>query len=115
MDPTTRMAPPGNGSPMLWAAFRPCKPKECRGKGGSMGAMNDRPCAIDLVREPPLAWIVLNHPEKLNAWSWESARQITAHAERLRFDDEIRAVIVRAEGRAFCAGVDLGMPEDRIT
>jgi enoyl-CoA hydratase/carnithine racemase len=24
-------------------------------------------------------------------------------------------VIVRAEGRAFCAGVDLGMPEDRIT
>ncbi|HWX75040.1 MAG TPA: enoyl-CoA hydratase/isomerase family protein [Solirubrobacteraceae bacterium] len=77
--------------------------------------MADRPALIELVREPPLAWIVLNHPEKLNAWSWESARQITAHAERLRFDDEIRAVIVRAEGRAFCAGVDLGMPEDRIT
>ena len=77
--------------------------------------MNDRPALIDLVREPPLAWIVLNHPEKLNAWSWESARQITAHAERLRFDDEVRVVIVRAEGRAFCAGVDLGMPEDRIT
>jgi enoyl-CoA hydratase/carnithine racemase len=36
-------------------------------------------------------------------------------AERVRFDDEIRVVIVRAEGRAFCAGVDLGMPEDRIT
>jgi len=77
--------------------------------------MTDRPTLIELVREPPLAWIVLNHPEKLNAWSWESARQITAHAESLRFDDEIRAVIVRAEGRAFCAGVDLGMPEDRIT
>ena len=77
--------------------------------------MADRPTLIELVREPPLAWIVLNHPEKLNAWSWESARQITAHAESLRFDDEIRAVIVRAEGRAFCAGVDLGMPEDRIT
>src|SRR4026208_2142207 len=77
--------------------------------------MSDRPALIDLVREPPLAWIVLNHPEKLNAWSWESARQITAHAERLRFDDEIRVVIVRAEGRAFCAGVDLGMSEDRIT
>src|SRR5258705_11921996 len=77
--------------------------------------MTDRPVLIELVREPPLAWIVLNHPEKLNAWSWESARQITAHAERLRFDDEIRAVIVRAAGRAFCAGVDLGMPADRIT
>jgi enoyl-CoA hydratase/carnithine racemase len=77
--------------------------------------MTDRPALMDLVREPPLAWIVLNNPEKLNAWSWESARQITAIAERLRFDDEIRVVIVRAEGRAFCAGVDLGMPEDRIT
>ena len=77
--------------------------------------MSERPTLIELVREPPLAWIVLNHPEKLNAWSWESARQITAHAESLRFDDAIRVVIVRAEGRAFCAGVDLGMPEDRIT
>ena len=77
--------------------------------------MSERPTLIDLVREPPLAFIVLNHPEKLNAWSWESARQITAIAERLRFDDGIRVVIVRAEGRAFCAGVDLGMPEDRIT
>ena len=77
--------------------------------------MAERPALMDLVREPPLAWIVLNHPEKLNAWSWESARQITAIAEQLRFDDEIRVVIVRAEGRAFCAGVDLGMPEDRIT
>jgi enoyl-CoA hydratase/carnithine racemase len=77
--------------------------------------VTDRPVLIELVREPPFAWIVLNHPEKLNAWSWESARQITAHAESLRFDDEIRVVMVRAEGRAFCAGVDLGMPEDRIT
>lgn len=77
--------------------------------------MSERPLRIELVREPPLAFLVLNHPEKLNAWSWESARQITAHAETLRFDDEVRVVIVRAEGRAFCAGVDLGMPEDRIT
>src|SRR3974377_1226868 len=75
--------------------------------------MSPRPVLIELVREPPLAWIVLNHPEKLNAWSWESARQITALAERVRFDDEIRAVVVRAEGRGFFAGVDLGMPKAR--
>src|SRR5262249_31169704 len=84
-------------------------------KGVGFRPMSDRPSLIDLVREPPLAWIVLNHPEKLNAWSWESARQITAHAEALRFDDAIRVVIVRADGRAFCAGVALGMPEDRTT
>ena len=77
--------------------------------------MSERPSLIRLEREPPLATIVLDHPEKLNAWSWESARQIAAHADALRFDDDVRVVVVRAEGRAFCAGVDLGMPEDRIT
>jgi enoyl-CoA hydratase/carnithine racemase len=70
---------------------------------------------IRLEREGPIATLVLDRPEKLNAWSWESARQIAARADELRFDAELRVVIVRAEGRAFCAGVDLGMPEDRIT
>ena len=77
--------------------------------------MSERPSRIRLEQEGKIATIVLDHPEKLNAWSWESARQITAHCEALRFDDTVRVVIVRAEGRAFCAGVDLGMPEDRIT
>ena len=77
--------------------------------------MSERPTLIRLEIEPPFATIVLDHPEKLNAWSWESARQISAHADALRFDDRVRVVTVRAEGRAFCAGVDLGMPEDRIT
>jgi len=77
--------------------------------------MTAAPSFIDLEVEGPLATLVLNRPEKLNAWSWESARQLAAHADALRFRDDVRVVIVRAEGRAFCAGVDLGMPEDRIT
>ena len=78
------------------------------------GADPGAPSYIDLEREGPVATLVLNRPEKLNAWSWESARQLAAHADRLRFDDSVRVVVLRAEGRAFCAGVDLGMPEDRI-
>ena len=77
--------------------------------------MSDRPELIRLEIDPPFATLVLDHPEKLNAWSWESARQVSAHADALRFDDRVRVVMMRAEGRAFCAGVDLGMPEDRIT
>jgi enoyl-CoA hydratase/carnithine racemase len=79
------------------------------------GSTANAPSYMDLEVDGSVATIVLNRPDKLNAWSWESARQITAHADRIRFDDSIRVVIVRAEGRAFCAGVDLGMPEDRIT
>ena len=77
--------------------------------------MSERPELMRLERDGEIATILLTNPEKLNAWSWESARQISALADEIRFDDSIRAVILRAEGRAFCAGVDLGMPEDRIT
>ncbi|HVN37279.1 MAG TPA: enoyl-CoA hydratase/isomerase family protein [Myxococcota bacterium] len=73
------------------------------------------PVLIRIEIEPPLATLVLDRPDKLNAWSWESARQLAAHADALRFDDRVRVVLLRAEGRAFCAGVDLGMPSDRIT
>jgi enoyl-CoA hydratase/carnithine racemase len=70
---------------------------------------------LSLEIDGPIATILLTRPEKLNAWSWESARQLGACADEVRFAPGVRVVIVRALGRAFCAGVDLGMPEDRIT
>jgi enoyl-CoA hydratase/carnithine racemase len=62
-----------------------------------------------------IATLTLDRPDKLNAGSWEASRQLGRRADELRFDDTVRVVVVRAEGRAFCAGVDLGMPEDRVT
>ncbi|MGP8060805.1 MAG: enoyl-CoA hydratase/isomerase family protein [Acidimicrobiales bacterium] len=59
--------------------------------------------------------LTLDRPDKLNAWSWEASRQLGARADQIRFDDRVRVLVVRGEGRAFCAGVDLGMPEDRVT
>jgi enoyl-CoA hydratase len=71
---------------------------------------------LDLeVRDDGIAILTLNHPENLNAWSWEATRQLGARADQIRFDDRIRVVVLQAQGRAFCAGIDLGMPEDRIT
>ncbi|HEY7946735.1 MAG TPA: enoyl-CoA hydratase/isomerase family protein [Acidimicrobiales bacterium] len=70
---------------------------------------------LDLEVEDQIAVLTLNHPDKLNAWSWESTRQLGARADQIRFDDRVRVVVLRAEGRAFCAGIDLGMPEDRVT
>jgi enoyl-CoA hydratase/carnithine racemase len=59
--------------------------------------------------------LTLDHPDKLNAWSWEASRQLGARADQIRFDDDIRVVVLKGNGRAFCAGIDLGMPEDRVT
>jgi enoyl-CoA hydratase len=73
-----------------------------------------------LKLEPPtdgsgVGTLTLAYPEKLNMWSWEATRQLGVVADRIRFNDDIRVLLVKAEGRAFCAGVDLGMPEDRVT
>lgn len=62
-----------------------------------------------------IATLTLDNPGKLNAWSWEASRQLGKRADEIRFDDTVRVIVVRGEGRAFCAGVDLGMPEDRVT
>ena len=71
---------------------------------------------LDLeVEDGTSAVLTLNRPDKLNAWSWESTRQLGARADQIRFDERVRAVVLRGEGRAFCAGIDLGMPEDRVT
>ncbi len=59
--------------------------------------------------------LTLDHPDKLNAWSWEASRQLGARADQIRFDDDIRVVVLKGNGRAFCAGIDLGRPEDRVT
>jgi enoyl-CoA hydratase len=62
-----------------------------------------------------IATLTLDHPDKLNAWSWEATRQLGKRADEIRFNDEIRVVVIRGEGRAFCAGIDVGDPGDRVT
>ncbi|MEU1075680.1 MULTISPECIES: enoyl-CoA hydratase/isomerase family protein [unclassified Streptomyces] len=62
-----------------------------------------------------LGILTLCRPEKLNGWSWESSRQLGVLADRLRFDDAVRAVLLRAEGRSFCAGIDVTAPGGAIT
>ncbi|MFJ4830891.1 enoyl-CoA hydratase/isomerase family protein [Streptomyces sp. NPDC088747] len=65
--------------------------------------------------EDGIGVLTLCRPAKLNAWSWESTRQLGLFADRVRFDESIRVVLLRAEGRAFCAGIDVTAPGGAIT
>ncbi|MDQ8703904.1 enoyl-CoA hydratase/isomerase family protein [Streptomyces sp. LHD-70] len=65
--------------------------------------------------EDGIGVLTLCRPLQLNGWSWESTRQLGLMADRIRFDDRIRAVLLRAEGRAFCAGIDVTAPGGAIT
>ncbi|HEX8847328.1 MAG TPA: enoyl-CoA hydratase family protein [Pyrinomonadaceae bacterium] len=58
------------------------------------------------VREG-VAWITLNRPERLNALTFEVYRELTDAFSALRDEPEVRAVVIRGEGRAFCTGGDV--------
>lgn len=63
---------------------------------------------IKVVKDAPVAELVLNRPAKHNAITPEMAAAIELQARALDRDDEVRAVLVRGEGgRAFSAGSDL--------
>lgn len=55
-----------------------------------------------------VATITLHRPEKLNAFTPQMADELIAAFDATDADDNVRAVIVTGEGRAFCAGADLG-------
>jgi len=56
-----------------------------------------------------IATILLRRPERLNAFTVAMGEQIRAALDLADGDDEVRAVIVTGEGRAFCAGMDLSV------
>jgi len=63
--------------------------------------------SVDLIIEGPIAKVVLNRPEKLNALTWDMRMQLCDYFQQLRYDDNIRAVIVTGDGPSFCAGADI--------
>ncbi len=65
-------------------------------------------------KEGVIGFITLNRPEKRNAMNvalWDSLNDAIGDAEK---DPEVRVIIVRGEGRSFCAGLDLSPENDLI-
>ena len=69
---------------------------------------------VKLERQGPVAVVSFDRPEKLNAWAWGPTDDLCAIADELRFDASVRCVVVRGEGRAFCAGEDLKPETDDV-
>ena len=57
--------------------------------------------------EEQVAWVTLNRPEVLNAYSVQMRDDLAEVFSAVRDDDEIRVLVLRGAGRAFCAGADL--------
>ncbi|WP_281155540.1 enoyl-CoA hydratase/isomerase family protein [Streptomyces sp. HYC2] len=54
-----------------------------------------------------VAEVMLDRPEKLNAWTAAMRLELVVALEAAGADDRCRAVILTGAGRAFCAGQDL--------
>jgi enoyl-CoA hydratase/carnithine racemase len=62
---------------------------------------------VRVERDGPVARVILNRPGSLNALNAALTDRLTAVFEGFYRDPAIRVVILKGEGRAFCAGLDL--------
>ena len=58
--------------------------------------------------------IRLNRPRKLNAWTATMSGEIVEQMTAWNADDGIGAILITGEGRAFCAGADIGNFAERV-
>ncbi|MER7677524.1 enoyl-CoA hydratase-related protein [Streptomyces sp. NPDC096934] len=54
-----------------------------------------------------VAWITLDRPETMNALTWDQRERVIALLASASADPDVRAVVITATGRGFCAGADL--------
>jgi enoyl-CoA hydratase len=68
--------------------------------------------AIGYAIEGSAAFVTLRRPEKQNALTGAMVREILDAVARAEADDDVKLIVLRGEGRSFCAGFDVTDPED---
>ena len=65
---------------------------------------------LDLRQEGAVAWLTLNRPDSLNALNPTLVTELREFFGSLPQRTDLRVVVLRGAGRAFCAGLDLKEP-----
>jgi enoyl-CoA hydratase/carnithine racemase len=58
-------------------------------------------------RDPGIALLTLNRPERLNAWNGELAVRYFELLDKAAADPAVKVIVVTGAGRGFCAGADM--------
>ena len=58
-------------------------------------------------RDPGIALITLNRPDRLNAWNGELAGRYFQLLDEAAADPDVKVIVVTGAGRGFCAGADM--------
>ncbi|MGD8387998.1 MAG: enoyl-CoA hydratase-related protein [Desulfobacteraceae bacterium] len=62
---------------------------------------------ILVEREHFVGFVTLNRPEQLNTFTSQLARDLCAGLVELDNDTEVRVIVLRGAGKAFCCGIEL--------
>jgi enoyl-CoA hydratase/carnithine racemase len=62
---------------------------------------------ITIEKRGDADWVTLNRPDALNAISLRMVQDLTDYFDSLFNDEQVRVVVLRGAGRAFCAGLDI--------
>ncbi len=63
--------------------------------------------AMTLERDGPVATLTLRRPRILNAMDYAATCQLETTLDGLKTDADLRVLVIRGAGRAFCTGIDL--------
>ena len=63
--------------------------------------------SIEIKIENKVAFIALNRPEVFNSFNREMALSLQSILDDCEKNDEVRAIVLTGNGKAFCAGQDL--------
>ncbi len=70
--------------------------------------------SVRLERRGTVGWLILNRPERLNAFEERMRDEFMDAVREALADPETRVVVVTGAGRAFCAGADIGYLRELI-
>jgi 2-(1,2-epoxy-1,2-dihydrophenyl)acetyl-CoA isomerase len=59
------------------------------------------------LRDPGIAWITFNTPERLNGLNQAIKRDLTETIIQAQMDSKVRVLVFTGQGRGFCAGDDI--------
>src|SRR6058998_1948689 len=62
---------------------------------------------FDFAVEGSVATVTLNRPEKLNPLTFESYADLRDLLAELPHHEDVRVLVIRGQGKAFCAGGDV--------
>ncbi|MEO5901658.1 MAG: enoyl-CoA hydratase [Ilumatobacteraceae bacterium] len=58
-------------------------------------------------KDPGIAILTLNRPDRLNAWNGDLAARYFTLLDQCEADPEIKVIVVTGAGRGYCAGADM--------